>query len=82
MSDKNPPGSNFDYTGLNSILAAGIFEKVTGMKYREYIGSRIFEPIGIQKDTWRWFGDAQGNSTDGCCSFHTAENLTPLGLPT
>ena len=49
------------------------------MGYREYIGPRIFEPIGIRADTWRWFGNTKGNSTDGCCSFHTAESLARLG---
>ena len=74
------PGKGFDYTGLNSELAGAIFQKATGMKYREYLGPRIFEPIGIESDTWRWFGDSDGNSTDGCCSFHTAENLARLGF--
>ena len=74
------PGKGFDYTGLNSELAGAIFQKATGMKYREYLGPRIFEPIGIKSDTWRWFGDSDGNSSDGCCSFHTAENLGRLGF--
>ena len=80
MSTSSGPGKGFQYTGRNSELAGAIFQKVTGMKYREYIGPRIFEPIGIRPDAWSWFGDADGNSTDGCCSFHTAENLARLGF--
>ena len=79
MSSTSPPGGSFAYTGLNSILAGAIFQKATGMKYREYIAPRIFEPIGIKPDTWRWFGTPDGNAEDGCCSFHTAENLARLG---
>ena len=43
----NKPNRSFSYNNSNFIILASIIEKVSGMKYPEFIRSRIFEPLGM-----------------------------------
>ena len=43
------PGSNYSY-GLSADIIGAIIEKVSGMKYSQFLKKRIFEPLGM-KDT-------------------------------
>ncbi|MBA3870484.1 MAG: serine hydrolase [Anaerolineae bacterium] len=46
------PGTHFVYnTGATYMLSA-IVQKTTGMKVVDYLESRLFEPLGIEKATW------------------------------
>ena len=42
------PGAKHDYCNSNFVLLANIIEKVTGMKYPEYLSKNIFQPLGMQ----------------------------------
>jgi CubicO group peptidase (beta-lactamase class C family) len=44
-----PPGSSYEY-GFGPTVAGRIVEIVSGMKYEEFMRTRIFEPLGM-KDT-------------------------------
>lgn len=48
---KNPPGSKFEYATINYDVVGVIIEKVTGMKYEEYMKKNIFQVLGL-KNTW------------------------------
>ncbi|HEY1014702.1 MAG TPA: serine hydrolase [Herpetosiphonaceae bacterium] len=46
------PGSRFAYsTGATHMLAA-IVQQTTGMKLRQYLAPRLFEPLGIERASW------------------------------
>ncbi|QEC52743.1 CubicO group peptidase (beta-lactamase class C family) [Anseongella ginsenosidimutans] len=45
------PDKHFAYNNTNYIVLAAIIEKITGMKYGEYLKMAIFDPLGM-KDTW------------------------------
>lgn len=43
----NQPDKSFSYNNTNFVLLACIIEKVSGMKYPDFIRTRIFEPLGM-----------------------------------
>lgn len=43
------PGTNYNY-GLSADIVGAVVEKVSGMKFSEFLKKRIFEPLGM-KDT-------------------------------
>ncbi len=45
------PGTDFAYNDVGFILAAFIVERVSGMKYREYVEKNIFQPLGMMNTT-------------------------------
>jgi CubicO group peptidase (beta-lactamase class C family) len=51
------PGSSYEY-GFGPTVAGRIIEIVSGMKYEEFMRTRIFEPLGM-KDTTFHLNDAQ-----------------------
>ena len=44
---KFEPGTSFDYSNTNTVLAGLIIKKVTGDTYAEQIKKRIIEPLGL-----------------------------------
>ena len=46
------PGTHFLYDTGASYMLSAIVQKVTGMKLFDYLGPRLFEPLGIQDATW------------------------------
>jgi len=45
LAPYNKPGCSFNYNNTNFVLLACILEKVSGMKYADFMRNRIFEPI-------------------------------------
>ena len=43
------PGTRFSYQSMGTLLAAEIVERVSGMRLRELLRSRIFQPLGMQR---------------------------------
>jgi D-alanyl-D-alanine carboxypeptidase len=41
------PGAKWEYSNTNYVLAAAIFEKVSGRNLVEFLRERIFEPLGM-----------------------------------
>ncbi len=41
------PGEKWDYRNTNYMLLGLIIHKITGMPYKEFLGDRIFKPLGM-----------------------------------
>jgi CubicO group peptidase (beta-lactamase class C family) len=48
-----PPGKLTSYSNYGAALAGYIVEKTSGVPFEEYIEKNIFEPLGMQKSTFR-----------------------------
>lgn len=57
------PGTHFVYNTAATYMLSAIVQKVTGQTTRDYLGPRLFEPLGI--GTPRWDASAQGISLGG-----------------
>ncbi len=49
---KSEPGKKFSYNSMNSYMLSAIVKKITGEGLCEYLGPRLFEPLGIKKYFW------------------------------
>jgi CubicO group peptidase (beta-lactamase class C family) len=49
---KLEPGSRFQYSNTNYLLAGLIVEKVSGSSYPDFLASRIFEPLGMTSTSY------------------------------
>jgi CubicO group peptidase (beta-lactamase class C family) len=73
----HPPGTHFLYnTGTTYILSA-IVQKITGMKLIDYLQTRLFDPLGIQKATWQ--ESPQAIAVGGYGLSITTEDLARFG---
>lgn len=43
------PGTRFSYQSMGTLLAAEIAERVSGMRLRDLLGTRIFRPLGMRR---------------------------------
>jgi CubicO group peptidase (beta-lactamase class C family) len=71
------PGTQFLYnTGATYMLSA-IVQKMSGMKLVDYLESRLFEPLGIEKATWE--ESPQGINSGGIGLSIRTEDLARFG---
>ena len=49
----NEPGTDFTYNSGATMLLAGILKNTTGRTAEEYAREKLFEPLGIDRYTWR-----------------------------
>ena len=49
---KKKPGEHFEYSNIGAGLAAFVMEKATGMSFREFTGTYIFRPLGMNDTGW------------------------------
>ncbi|MEO5859783.1 MAG: serine hydrolase domain-containing protein, partial [Pyrinomonadaceae bacterium] len=47
------PGAEYSYSNSGYQLAAEIVERVSKQKFGEFVGERIFKPLGMTKSSWR-----------------------------
>jgi CubicO group peptidase (beta-lactamase class C family) len=47
------PGTRFVYNTGASYMLSAIVQKTTGLKLHEYLGPRLFEPLGIEQAHWQ-----------------------------
>lgn len=47
------PGEHYSYTNTGYNLLAMLVERVSGMSFSEFSRTRIFEPLGMSKTSWR-----------------------------
>jgi CubicO group peptidase (beta-lactamase class C family) len=47
-----PPGTHFVYNSTASHLLSAIVQKVTGQNVRDYLNTRLFEPLGVELPPW------------------------------
>lgn len=65
------PGAEYSYSNSGYQLAAIIVERVSKQKFGDFVGERIFKPLGMTNSSWRdnyrtlVKGRAQGYSKDG-----------------
>ncbi len=43
------PGTRFSYQSMGTLLAAEIAERISGMRLRDLLGARIFQPLGMRR---------------------------------
>src|SRR6185369_10698353 len=49
---EHAPGSKFVYNSAATYMLSAIVQKLTGMTLLEYLKPRLFDPLGIQGETW------------------------------
>jgi CubicO group peptidase (beta-lactamase class C family) len=47
------PGTRWSYTNTGFNLAAMIVERVSGMSFQDFTGTRLFAPLGMTHTSWR-----------------------------
>ena len=47
------PGAEYSYSNSGYQLAAELVERVSGKKFGEFVGERIFKPLGMTNSSWR-----------------------------
>lgn len=57
------PGTDFFYNSMCSHLLSMLVQRVSGQTEAEFLRTRLFEPLGIQR--WWWEQDNRGHSTGG-----------------
>lgn len=43
------PGEQYEYSNAGAMLLAGVVEEVTGVTFTEYLDSRVFSPLGMDR---------------------------------
>ena len=72
------PGEVFSYNNKSLNLMAGVIEKITGKRMDQYIGERLFAPLGITDFTWT-LDDAGNPHVMAGCQIRPAD-FAKLGL--
>lgn len=71
------PGTHFIYnSGATHVLAA-IVQRITGGRMSTFLQTRLYEPLGINRATWR--SDPQGIDLGGFGSSATTEDIAKFG---
>jgi CubicO group peptidase (beta-lactamase class C family) len=71
------PGSAFVYDSAATYMLSAIVQKVTGEKVVDYLGPRLFDPLGMP--TMRWAECPRGVNTGGWGLFATTESIFKFG---
>lgn len=50
----HPPGTKWDYNNTGLALLSPVFKKATGQQIDEFLGERVFRPIGMKPADWTW----------------------------
>lgn len=71
------PGTHFLYNTSGTYMQSAIVQKVTGQTVLEYLGPRLFAPLGIEGATWE--KSPQGISTGGYGLSIRTEDIAKFG---
>ncbi|QDT16219.1 serine hydrolase [Alienimonas californiensis] len=71
------PGTVFRYNTPATYMLSAIVQKTTGQTVRDYLQTRLFEPLGIERP--RWDESPQGESIGGYGLFLTTEDIAKFG---
>ena len=74
---KHTPGTFYLYNSLDTYMLSAIVQKVTGEKVLDYLTTRLFEPLHIDKP--RWDESPQGISAGGWGLYLKTEDLAKMG---
>ncbi len=72
------PGTHFLYNSPATYMLSAIVQKTTGQSVRDYLGPRLFEPLGIQQPLW--IASPQGISAGAYGLNVRTEDIAKLGL--
>jgi len=62
----NAPGEKWSYNNKSLNLMAGVIKQVTGKRMDQYIGERLFKPLGITDFTWSLDSAGNPHVMSGC----------------
>lgn len=71
------PGTFYLYNSLGTYVLSAIVQKVTGEKVVDYLNTRLFEPLHIDKPKWE--ESPQGINTGGWGLYLKTEDLAKMG---
>ena len=71
------PGTHFLYNTSATYMLSAIVQKATGMTVLDYLGPRLFEPLGIEHPTWET--SPQGVSSGGYGLSIRTEDIARFG---
>lgn len=74
---KHKPGTFYCYNSLGTYMLSAIVQQVTGEKVVDYLTSRLFEPLHIDKP--HWDESPQGINTGGWGLYLKTEDLAKMG---
>ena len=74
---EHAPGTHFVYNSGATYMVSAIVQKVTGQTVLDYLGPRLFEPLGIQDPTWE--SSPQGINVGGWGLSITTEDIARFG---
>lgn len=73
------PGAMWDYNNTGLALLSPVFQKATGVQIDDFLNQRLFRPIGIGSQDWRW--ERQDGYALPYSGWHTnARSLGRVGL--
>ena len=75
----DPPGSIYEYANATSELVAPVIEAATGMRYADFIGRHVLQPIGAAGGEV-WINREGGVAHSGCCIMLPARTWLKLGI--
>ncbi len=75
---EHAPGTHFVYNSGATYLVSAIVQKATGQTLLDFLGPRLFEPLGIAAPTWE--SSPQGINVGGWGLSITTENIARFGL--
>jgi CubicO group peptidase (beta-lactamase class C family) len=73
-----PSGKVFEYNNANTQILGVLLEKVTGMRYAEYLSTRLWQPLQAS-DASLWLDRQGGSPKLFCCFFATARDWGKVG---
>ena len=72
------PGTCYCYNSLGTYLLSAAVQKVTGEKIVDYLDTRLWQPLGIEKPFWQ--ESPAGINTGGWGLYLHTESLAKMGL--
>ncbi len=72
------PGTCYCYNSLGTYVLSAAVQKVTGQKIVDYLETRLWQPLGIEKP--RWLESPAGINTGGWGLYLHTQDLAKMGL--
>ena len=72
------PGTCYCYNSLGTYVLSAAVQKVTGQKIVDYLDTRLWQPLGIDKP--RWLESPAGINTGGWGLYLHTQDLAKMGL--
>lgn len=73
------PGDKWDYNNTGLALLSPVFRQATGQEIDDYLNQRVFLPIGIRSEDWKW-ERREGHALPYSGLHTTARSLGRIGL--